>query len=203
MAADSVLAPERKPETVRPKPEGETSMLKALTCAFALLLATPAPAPARRFQAPTVIIVVRHAEKAATPANDPPLTLAGSKRAIKLTTITQAVGVDAIFVTQARRTRETAEPTASLLNVPITAVPVTSASANDIAAYAEALKQRILSDHRGQAVLVVGHSNTAPAVAGALGNRTLPNLNDATEFDAVFFVVVPETGQPRLIKARY
>lgn len=178
-------------------------MLKSLTCALALLLALAAPAPARRFQAPTVVIVVRHGEKAARPADDPPLSLEGSKRAIRLSTIAQAVGVEAIFVTQARRTRETAEPSASLLNAPITSVPVNSARDDDIAAYAEALKQRILSDHRGKAVLVVGHSNTAPKVAGALGNRTLPNLNDATEFDAIFFVVVPETGQPRMVKARY
>jgi broad specificity phosphatase PhoE len=203
MAADSVHAPDLAPETGRPQPEGETSMLKPLTCALALLLALATPAPARRFQAaPTVIIVVRHGEKVSPRADA--LSLLGQKRAIRLATITQAVGVDAILVTQTQRTRQTAEPTATRLNVPITEVPgPNSASPADVAAHVDAVRQRILSDHRGQAVLVVGHSNTAPKIAGALGNRTFPNLNDDNEFDAIFFVVVPETGPPHVVKARY
>jgi len=57
---------------------------------------------------PAPVLLVRHAEKAAEPADDPPLTAAGAERAQALATALQDAGVTAIITTQLRRTRETA-----------------------------------------------------------------------------------------------
>ena len=64
---------------------------------------------------PTVVLLVRHAEKAAQPAQNPPLTEAGAARAHSLRS--PDAGVTAIITTQYERTRKTAEPTALAMRV--------------------------------------------------------------------------------------
>jgi hypothetical protein len=54
----------------------------------------------------------------------------------------------------------------------------------------------------GGTVLVVGHSNTIPAIVGALGAPQPKELCDS-EYDQVFTVVLGDTGPPRLIRSRY
>src|ERR1700694_910208 len=64
-----------------------------------------------------VLVLVRHADKAAEPADDPPLTAAGAKRAQDLAAALRTAGVTAIITTQLRRTRETAQPLATALGL--------------------------------------------------------------------------------------
>ena len=68
-------------------------------------------------QATTTIIFVRHAEKAVDGTSDPGLSLAGDQRVTELTRqlvdADVVAGVDAIYVTQYRRTQDTARPLAS------------------------------------------------------------------------------------------
>jgi hypothetical protein len=74
-------------------------------------------------QATTTIIFVRHAEKAASPADDPGLSPAGQKRVAELTRqlvdADVVAGVDAIYSTPFRRTQETAKPIADALDLPV------------------------------------------------------------------------------------
>jgi len=63
----------------------------------------------------TTVVLVRHAEKAPAPADDPPLTAAGEARARDLWTAVHDAGVDAVITTQFVRTRATAQPTATAL----------------------------------------------------------------------------------------
>jgi hypothetical protein len=56
--------------------------------------------------------------------------------------------------------------------------------------------------HAGGTVLVVGHSNTVPAIVGALGAPQPKDLCDS-EYDQVFTVVLGDGGSPRLIRSRY
>src|SRR5258708_37686179 len=64
-----------------------------------------------------ILILVRHADKAAQPADDPPLTAAGAKRAQDLAEALRPAGVTAIITTQLRRTRDTAQPLATALGI--------------------------------------------------------------------------------------
>jgi hypothetical protein len=51
-------------------------------------------------------------------------------------------------------------------------------------------------------VVVVGHSNTVPAIVEALSGRKVAPISDA-EYDHLFIVTIPPDGSPRLIKARF
>ena len=145
---------------------------------------------------PTVVLLVRHAEKAAQPAQDPPLTEAGAARAQALVAVARDAGVTAIITTQYERTRKTAEPTALALRVTPEVV-----DAGPVAQHAKAVADQVLK-HAGGTVLVVGHSNTIPAIVGALGAPQPRDLCDS-EYDQLFVVVIGDTGPPRLIRSRY
>src|SRR6478672_13139476 len=77
----------------------------------------PGSRPTHKAAPPTVILLVRHAEKAAQPPQDPPLTEAGLARAQALVAVARDAGVSAIITTQYERTRKTAEPTAAALHI--------------------------------------------------------------------------------------
>ena len=62
--------------------------------------------------APTVVILVRHAEKAAEPVNDPPLTARGTERAAALSMVLRETKVTAVYHTPTTRTRDSARPVA-------------------------------------------------------------------------------------------
>jgi len=145
---------------------------------------------------PTVVLLVRHAEKAAQPPQDPPLTEAGSARAQALVAVARDAGVSAIITTQYERTRKTAEPTAAALHVTPEVV-----DAGPAAQHAKAVADQILK-HAGGTVLVVGHSNTVPAIVGALGAPRPRDLCDS-EYDQLFVVVLGDAGPPRVIRSRY
>ena len=144
--------------------------------------------------ATTTVILVRHAEKAAAPAADPPLTPAGETRARALLDAVRDAGVGAIITTQFERTRATAAPTASALGITPEVVAATGRThAQDVAA--------AIRKHAGQTVLVVGHSNTIPEIIGALGT-TVPPICDA-EYDNLYVVVLPPTGAAKLIRTKF
>jgi broad specificity phosphatase PhoE len=154
------------------------------------------PRPATVTAPPTVVLLVRHAEKAAQPAQDPPLTDAGSARARSLVAVARDAGVSAIITTQFLRTKNTAEPTATALKVTPEVV-----NAGGMPQHAKAVAEQVLK-HAGSTVLVVGHSNTIPAIVGALGAPQPKDLCDS-EYDQLFVVVLGDTGPPRLIRSRY
>ena len=145
--------------------------------------------------ATTTVILVRHAEKASTPTADPPLTSAGEARARSLLAAVREAGVNAIITTQFLRTKSTAAPVAAALGITPEVVAATGAThPRDVAA---AIRQ-----HAGQTVLVVGHSNTIPAIIAALGAREPPPICDE-EYDDLYIVTVPPTGPAKLIEAKY
>ena len=74
--------------------------------------------------APPAVFVVRHAEKAKGGGNDPELSSAGRERANALARILKDSQMTAIFVTEFKRTQETAVPTAKETHIPPTIVPV-------------------------------------------------------------------------------
>lgn len=173
-------------------------MFRLLAATAVLVLASSSFASGARAQ--TVVILVRHAEKEATPADDPPLNAAGRARAERLADIGEAAGVDAIFTTQVTRTRDTAAPLAARRNL---TPKVRNVTRETVDAHIKSLGKEILDKHKGKTVLVVGHSNTTPRIAAFLSGKSIPDLDDATEFDAIFVVIIPKSGKPKLIRAKY
>ena len=168
----------------------------ARTCVAALLLAAAFAAQAAA-QTPTLVFLVRHAEKAAAPADDPPLTAVGEARARALAGALAHAGIGAIISTPYARTRGTAAPIAAQLGLTVETVPV----AGGVAAHATAVAETVRR-HAGKAVLVVGHSNTIPAIAAALGAPRLPDLCDE-EYDQIYVVQLMPGGEARFARARY
>jgi broad specificity phosphatase PhoE len=149
-------------------------------------------------QSETTIVLVRHAEREVSTNQDPPLTAAGQQRAQALTNVVGQAGVTAIYITQFQRTQQTAQPLASNLNI----TPLVFTLGNNAQQHAQDLAQDILTNHQGQAVVVVGHSNTIPLVIQALGISPAPSIGEE-DFDQVFIVVKHQSGATRLINGRY
>lgn len=130
--------------------------------------------------AQSTVFVVRHAERAdmaaATPASDPDLSAAGRARAESLARMLADAGIGAVFVTEYKRTQQTAAPLAQARRLTPTIIV-----AKDTAALVARLKQSPVP------VLVVGHSNTVPEILTALGASPAVTIPD-TEYDNLFIV---------------
>ena len=154
----------------------------ALSLSIVLLLITVA-------NAAPIIFIVRHAEKTSAARKDPDLSLQGRKRADALAGILKDSQITSVFVSEFKRTQETAAPIAKAAHVTPRVV-----SANDIRPLIE--KLRALNGN----ALVVGHSNTIPDLLKALGIAapvTIPE-DDYTE---IFAVVVGDS--PQLVRLHY
>jgi phosphohistidine phosphatase SixA len=103
-----------------------------------------------------VIYAVRHAEKAS--GRDPDLTPEGTTRAAALARVLQHVDLDHVYSTDTKRTRATGAPTAKAKGLEITSYKPSGE-----------LPKLLASGEGGQTVLVVGHSNTVPALVKAFG----------------------------------
>lgn len=132
------------------------------------------------------VILVRHAERAdgGAPATgaamqgnpDPELSAAGKARAQTLAAMLKDAGITSIYVTQYIRTRDTAKPLADALG--LTPEVVNSREMDALVAKIKAQK----SGH----VLVVGHSNSVPAIIKALGGPDVTIADD--EYDNLFIL---------------
>jgi len=169
------------------------SSRSSLAAALILAAALAAPQVALAADPATTVVLVRHAEKAKAPQDDPPLTEEGQRRAGTLAHVAGALGVDAVFTSQYARTRQTAAPLAEALGLE----PI-EYDAGD----SQALVDRVLSEHRGQTVLIAGHSNTVPPLIGLFGGPELP-LIDGRVYDDLFVLVIPAQGEPTLLHLRY
>lgn len=149
-------------------------------------------------QATTTVIFVRHAEKALTPEGDPGLSTAGQQRAAELARqlvdADVVAGVDAIYSTSYRRTEETVQPVADALNLPIISYDASNTAS---------IMDEIVRAHKGKIVLVVGHSNTLPALIGNMGaSKKVPEI-DENEYDNIYVVSIPWFGKTKTIRLRY
>lgn len=140
------------------------------------------------------VFLVRHAERADTVnggqpmmAADPNLSEAGRRRAESLATVLRDARITAIFVTEYKRTQETAAPLAKALGISPTVV--TSKDTLGLVAR--------VRESTGN-VLVVGHSNSVPNIITALGVVNAPPIAD-TEYDNLFIVTAPS----QLVQLRY
>jgi broad specificity phosphatase PhoE len=141
------------------------------------------------------VVLVRHAERAETPVDDPGLNPAGQARAAALVDVARKANVTAIMTTQLLRTRNTAEPTAKALG--ITPQVLNAGDTRHVQNVAAAIRM-----HAGKTVLVVGHSNTVPAILEALGVKERASICEM-EYDQVFTVKIAADGTASVSRSTY
>jgi phosphohistidine phosphatase SixA len=152
----------------------------------------------------TTVFLVRHAEKAQEPAQDPALTEAGRARAEALARLLSGAGVKAVYTSQFARTKQTAEPLAKLLGVPVETVSLNSNPQRPREVSEQSineLKSKV-EGHAGAAVLVVGHTNSVPDLIRALGGDVVPSM-DESRFDDLFVVTVYAPGHAKVVQLKY
>jgi len=147
---------------------------------------------ARRATAQEVIYIVRHAERADQSA-DSALSSQGISRAARLRDMLRDAGVTQIFTSELQRTIATATPLAAERHLTPRAVP---------AADGAALVASINASGPRDRVLVVGHSNTVPALLRALHVDASITIAD-DDYDNLFIVVPQKEGRPVLMRLKY
>jgi broad specificity phosphatase PhoE len=159
-------------------------------------LPAPGPLQASPDARQGVVFLVRHAERAdaGTPAAkmagaDPELSDAGKARAASLAALLKDAKITAIFTTEYKRTRDTAQPLAAATGVAAAVV-----DSKDAASLIDKVKASAGN------ILVVGHSNTLPDVIKALGVGEPVSIAD-DQFDNLFVVV--RGARPALLRLHY
>jgi broad specificity phosphatase PhoE len=143
------------------------------------------------------VFVVRHAETDPDAqeenARNPKLTEQGQLRAAHLATMLSDQELSAVFVTDTRRSLETATPTATTQSLAPTKYPPTDM---------ESLVKSIHQLPASSPVLVVAHSNTVPMILEAFGAGPSEDLHH-DEFDRFFAIVLNDASFESLIELRY
>jgi phosphohistidine phosphatase SixA len=137
--------------------------------------------------AQSTIFMVRHAEKAQ--GDDPDLSETGRARAESLANLLKDAGISAIYISEVKRTKQTAAPLARILHLE----PITIAAKDRDTLIAK------LKASSGN-VLVLGHSNTVPDLIKSLGITTPVTIAD-NDYDNLFVLVLNE--KPHLLRLHY
>ncbi len=152
--------------------------MKRLLLATAVSLLTATSALAQ------TVYIVRHAEKADAPGNpDPALSEAGQARAAVLADALRDAHPLLVLTSPLQRTIQTAAPTADYHSAPSEAVSLDGGGAAHVAATVA----RVRALPADATVLIVGHSNTVPLIARALGYAEAADMAEC-EYDRMTVV---------------
>jgi len=151
-------------------------------------------------QGTTTVIFVRHADidRAMAESPDTPLNPAGFARAEKLADFLDNVdvvaGVNAIYVSPAKRTQQTAAPLAKRLDV-----EPEVADHYDVVGF----MNTVLFDHKREIVLVVSHSDIiAPLVDELHGSKNIAEFAP-DEYNRMYIVTIPWWGKVKTLEVPY
>jgi broad specificity phosphatase PhoE len=127
---------------------------------------------------PLLVFLVRHAEKV-DHSRDADLSPEGYERARELARTLADAGIERIYSTDYIRTRETARPLAELLG-------------NEVVLYDPRELHRLAEELKraGGRHLVVGHSNTSPALVEILGGDPGIPILEETEYDRLYVISI-------------
>ncbi|MFU8897146.1 MAG: phosphoglycerate mutase family protein [Gammaproteobacteria bacterium] len=139
----------------------------------------------------TMVVLVRHAERLPE-GPDPGLTVVGETNAQRLAEMLERAGISAIYVTEARRTQDTAAPVAAMTGVEPREIPADKH---------KRLLRRLKWRHRNDVVFVVGHSNTVPVIAAGLGAEV--GFVDAEDYAGLWVISYSRLRGTRLLMLRY
>ncbi len=153
---------------------------------------------------PITVYLVRHAERADEPRQDPPLTEKGTARAQELARILGNANIKAIITSQYSRTKLTAEPLAKQANITVTSISLSLSPSNPrmISEQSTAEVTNKILERSGESVVVVGHSNSIPDVIKMLGGDVTPAI-DEKKFDDLFVVTVYAKGKAKVAHMKY
>ena len=163
--------------------------MKRLFLALAFMLAGATMASAQ------TVIVVRHAEKTADSV-DPGLSEAGQARAAELAQALSGAGVTHVFVTPLARTRGTAAPTAQAAGLQSIDVDL----GGGVSTHVGRIVEQVRALPQESVVLIVGHSNTVPAIVRGLGGEAAEMTE--CEYDRLTVLRLRDDGAST-VRARY
>ncbi len=156
--------------------------MKRLLLAAAVSLLTASTAMAQ------TVYIARHAEKADASA-DPDLSEAGQARARALAEALRDAHPVLVLTTPLKRTIQTAAPTADYHSAPSEVVSLEGGGAAHIAATVA----RVRALPEDAVVLIVGHSNTVPLIARALGYAEAADMPEC-EYDRLTVLHLMDDG---------
>jgi broad specificity phosphatase PhoE len=112
--------------------------------------------------------------------------------------------IEAIFTSQYARTKETAEPLARRFGIVPVVVPL-GADATTPSGISEASIRAIVEkilEHKGGKVVVVGHSNSIPAVVTAFGARAIPPIEE-NDYKFIYVLTLFSDGRTNVVGMTY
>lgn len=142
-------------------------------------------------QSVNTIFLVRHAEKTSG-STDPGLSAAGLKRADCLANTLKDAGIKNIYVTEAKRTQQTALPLANRLKLKANVMKAED-SAN--------LVRKLVYTGNGN-TLVVGHSDTLPVIAARMKAGTVAPIGE-NEYDRLIMITTVEGSSTPMVTLHY
>ncbi len=136
------------------------------------------------------VILVRHADTTGNEAQRP-LTAVGALRAESLANILKDVPLAAVYVNELPRTRATGVGVAAITGAELIEVP--TADFDKLPG--------LLKRHKGEIVLVVGHSNTVPELIERLGGKA--NTIEESDFSRLLILTTGLLESTRVLPLRY
>lgn len=140
----------------------------------------------------TTYILVRHAEKLKDVKN-PDLTKEGLERAKSLAYLLKDVKIDVIYSSDYKRTQQTA-------------LPIAEAKKMKVQSYDPRNLEDLIGDiekkYVGKTVLIIGHSNTTPALAKLLTGTNYTSFDESI-YDNFFIVNVLEKGKGKAFLLKF
>jgi len=140
-----------------------------------------------------ILYLVRHAEKKED-SDNPDLTAEGKERAKHLSIVTRNANIDKVYQSGMKRTFQTALP---------------SLQANGVASemydphQLTKLVDGLLENDKGKKYLVVGHSNTTPAIMNHLLGKMVYKNIPHEEYDNLYIVATKGIGDTQIIEVKY
>ena len=142
-------------------------------------------------QSVRTVFLVRHAEKVSS-ADDATLSPAGMKRADCLASTLRDANIKQIYVTEAKRTQQTADTLAKHLKVTPKIMP---------AADSTTLVRNLFYMGSGN-TLVVGHSNTLPVIIARMKAGTIAPIGD-NDYDRLYMITTMEGSATPVVTLHY
>lgn len=176
---------------MRQKSKGPAiDFMRAVLAIFIMAMAL-VPLTGQAGEEAAVVYLVRHAEKSDA-GRDPQLSDAGRQRALLLANMLRDAGITRIYSTDFIRTRDTAAPLASHLDLEIGIY-----DRQEMNAFISSLNQA------GARSLVVGHSNTTPELVELLGGVSGGKIDEASEYDRLYILTIRNPGEVETVLIRY